>query len=511
MLARLSNRWIAAGLLAVIAGGFGPGARGQASDVAKPTPAVVGSANCAGCHQTPERYAGESLICRMVEYPIWKEKDRHQIAYQVLLGDRSREMGKRLGIDVTDARNSCVRCHGVVPPSGVRPFQFEAKADGVTCIACHGGAEEWIAEHQFPNSPRWRNLTRADKQRLKGMRDLWDPRTRVETCFSCHIGNADENKVLTHAMYAAGHPPLPSIEVASFSEEQPRHWQYLREKPEAIQKHLGFNPNRLEQTELVAVSGLAALSATIRQLVDPPNSAGNESVESSGPDFARYDCAACHHELKVWDRSWRQAREEGHAPGRPAPPAWPRALVRLGLEAADPARAEGWFRGLSTRMEAFDAAMTARPFGDLDRARPIAEAVLKLLDEPLRALDDQTRVKPGQPGRVIDRAEALRLLRRIAPIADELVHDYESARQMAWAFRTIYHEVEPDASKRDPRIVAGLAALDRKLGLSLNAGKSAERRPILEMLGDRLKAMSNYEPAEFRKAIEGLTRALPSD
>lgn len=519
MTARIPVGLIAVGLVAIAAGVRGAAARGQRADegaapgaiASKPTPAIVGSTNCSSCHAHPENYTREiaenTLICRMVEYPIWKVKDHHQMAYQVLLGDRSKEMGKLLGIDVTDTKNSCVQCHGIVAPPEVRPFQFKAETDGVTCVACHGAAEEWLKDHQFPNDPRWRSLTRDEKWRREGMRDLWDPRTRVETCLSCHIGSFRENKILTHAMYAAGHPPLPSIEVAAFSEEQPRHWQYLREKPAAIQQHLGFNPARLEQTELVAVSGLVSLRTTIKHLIDskPDEAAGRAPTL----DFARFDCVACHHELRTWDRSWRQARMEGHSPGRPTPPAWPRALVRLGLEAADPARATTWFAALNERMKAFDVAMTSRPFGDIEKSRPIAQQILRLLDEPLNALGEQARVKPNGTGRVIDRREALRLLHRIGPIASELVHDYESARQIAWAFRTIYWEFEQDPTKRDPRIVELLSKLDRKLGLTLNEDESKERRPVLEMLGARLKAVSDYEPVEFRKDIESLVHQLP--
>ena len=65
------------------------------------------------------------------------------------------------------------------------------------------------------------------------MTDLWDPVRRAETCASCHVGNHDEGKVVTHAMYAAGHPPLPGFETATFGDLEPRHWQYLSEKTPA--------------------------------------------------------------------------------------------------------------------------------------------------------------------------------------------------------------------------------------------------------------------------------------
>ena len=62
------------------------------------------------------------------------------------------------------------------------------------------------------------------------MTDLWDPIVRVRTCVSCHVGNVEQGKVLTHAMYAAGHPPLPGIEASTFAAAMPNHWKPLSQK-----------------------------------------------------------------------------------------------------------------------------------------------------------------------------------------------------------------------------------------------------------------------------------------
>ena len=71
------------------------------------------------------------------------------------------------------------------------------------------------------------------------MIDVRNPVRRAEQCFSCHIGNVEEGKLVTHAMYAAGHPPLPSIEIESFAKQMPRHWRYLDEKVADSQKLVG--------------------------------------------------------------------------------------------------------------------------------------------------------------------------------------------------------------------------------------------------------------------------------
>jgi hypothetical protein len=470
------------------------------------TPNIVGSLNCSSCHGSPEKFPNQQLICRMTEYPIWRDQDRHQIAYEVLLEPRGREIAKRLNIDLSAQDNACVRCHGVSIPQGVDQSQFVAKSDGVTCVACHGAFQEWIQEHQFPNNKKWRSLTRSQKEQLKGMRDLWDPRRRVETCFSCHIGNPSEGKILTHEMYAAGHPPLPSIEVATFSDQQPRHWQILREKDKAIRNDLGFKEGRLEHTELVAVDSLVALRASLKLLTS-----GSEGHAAAPPvlDFARYDCTACHHDLVQSDRSKRQARGSGHAPGRPVPPFWPQALVRIGLEAADPARAAAWFTELQSKLHNLETAMTERPFGNIEKAGPIACDIICWLEEPLDLLEQMVQNKPGNSGRIVDQDTALKMLRALGKHVAERVPDYESARQMAWAFQTIYREWSREPNQPKKEIVDILNRLDQSLVLTLGPGRAGKRTAIADSLADRLKVAANYNPGDFALDFKKLMAELP--
>ena len=51
------------------------------------------------------------------------------------------------------------------------------------------------------------------------------------------ISAITEKKVIAHAMYAAG-SALPGFEPATFSELEPRHWQYLREKTQSQRDRL---------------------------------------------------------------------------------------------------------------------------------------------------------------------------------------------------------------------------------------------------------------------------------
>ena len=137
------------------------------------------------------------------------------------------------------------------------------------CCACHGAYADWVDVHGGLQVAKWRRLTRKQKEDWYGMKDLWDPIKRTQLCLSCHVGNVGQQKFVTHEMYAAGHPPLPSIEVATFSEGMPRHWETWKEKAErltAMKKDIKeyyptYEPEtaKFEQSQLVLVGGTAAL------------------------------------------------------------------------------------------------------------------------------------------------------------------------------------------------------------------------------------------------------------
>src|SRR5262249_59421636 len=128
-------------------------------------------------------------------------------------------------------------------------------------------------------------------------------------CASCHVGNTAEGKVVTHAMYAAGHPPLPGVEIATFSDAMPRHWQYLKEKKPAVQQMLNVDSGTaaFEQTKLVAVSGVLLLREAMNLLGSQAAPATQDAdPRNTWPELAQFDCSACHPELKK--PNWRHHR-----------------------------------------------------------------------------------------------------------------------------------------------------------------------------------------------------------
>jgi hypothetical protein len=422
-------------------------------------------------------------------------------------------MGEVLGIDVTTHR-SCVGCHGIrdqpadpfhdalrPEPGPIRSQQFDRKGDGVSCVACHGAFREWVFEHTAYEDPRWRSLGRKEKERRFGMVDLWDPVTRTKKCLSCHLGSYEDGNVLTHAMYAAGHPPLPGIEVSTFSAAMPNHWEYLREKRQGrrpeVRKALeaAFALDKLEHTELVAVSGLVPLRESVRLFAAQAGSDSKTDLPGARwPDFARFDCYACHHDVNR--PSWRQTRGFPGAPGRPPAPSWPSALVALGVEAANPDRAKSRLAEYDRKLGDFHRALAAQPFGNKDRAVSAAKALASWTDEVLGDLGKTT----------IGRASALRMLGRICRVERSEVPDYDAARQLFWAFRAIYGELEPGAGPDSPAERV-LRRMDEELGFSLpSAGKQV---PIEDTLAKRLKAVTDFDPAVFQAGLAELAGLLP--
>jgi hypothetical protein len=486
-----------------------PGAAGAQPDAKPPTKYIMPFSNCTQCHTAPERYKKDfdagHLLCRMSEATIWTTNDKHKIAAVVLQGDRGKAMGERLGIKVAES-TSCTNCHGINVTGAEVPPTFAREENGVTCVACHGAFVDWIEKHTIPNNPLWRGNTRRQKEERFGMTDLWDPVTRAAKCASCHIGSPEEQKVVTHAMYAAGHPPLPGLEVATFSEAQPRHWQYLREKPAAIQKELGFNPAKREQTDLVVASGIVALRDAMRlYAAEARDDTLVKEPETHWPDFARFDCYACHHDLKV--PSWRQERGYGaRTPGRPPVPAWPDVLVQLGLTVSDPNGTKGELSNYRHARDAFYAATASRPFSDRQQSAAAAQNLADWADGVSKELRDVFE----DPQRVVvDGKMSVRLLHQLCQMALTAPLDFDSARQIAWSFQIIYKETQafdPGVFK-DPALGKLVDSLIKDLHMALPS--AGEQKKIADSLPARLSAVFDFDPDAFQAHFAAMAQHLP--
>jgi hypothetical protein len=261
--------------------------------------ALQGSASCASasCHNAEGLggYRGREYACALERDAQHQAKDKHVRAYEVLFEPRSRQIEQRLSglASAQEARPEsnvlCLRCHvhpgALAQPSraieGVRQLRLE---DGVSCEACHGPAERWLAAHFRPG---WVSLSAAAR-RAQGMIDNCSVSGRARACVDCHVGRAGMD--VNHDLIAAGHPRL-HFEFSSYHYFLHKHWDYaqeLRDRPDF-------------EARAWAVGQLASAKAALDLLA-----VRAESRRGPWPEFAEYDCFSCHHDLK--EKSWRQQR-----------------------------------------------------------------------------------------------------------------------------------------------------------------------------------------------------------
>jgi Cytochrome c554 and c-prime len=483
---------------------------------------------CIGCHQAPPDAGKKPApyntdFARLSEYATWKTEDRHAQAYAVLKGPRGQRIGRLLGIDVTNVKEGamCLGCHATNFLPGHEGDGFYL-GDGVSCDGCHGPAGRWISEHSL-KWQSWRKLSPGQKA-ARDMFDVRDPWKRADLCTSCHVGSPAEGKVVTHAMYAAGHPPLASFELASFSKNLPPHWSdlaatkyFMNAREEKVRKDYRLETARYQHTMLVLAGSVVVARKAMELLAARAEmgplahkygaSAGwpppwlqdyfkqearkrwpeleigeklkamlkielPDKVAERWPEvaMAQSDCYACHHELK--SPSWRQARGYHGRPGRPQFQSWSLTLAALTLTSEERQEHDSLLKGLR---DAFDA----RPFG---ASGAVAAAAKKLAtffaERSYREIhvDDKlarswlTKLTSSVPPAHADSARSSDDS-RAKHAAHEYV-DYDGARQIAWAFRAIYldHWNEKNQLAKGQDVLGILKELDRSLNLSVDSG-----------------------------------------
>jgi hypothetical protein len=462
-----------------------------------PKALYFGTKACIECHDQKEVRKG--LLCSCQEYPIWKEKDKHRDAYLVLGGERSklieRNLGWKEGQAMTD--ESCRACHGVIITDEKRKHESFMLEEGVSCVICHGAYEDWVDPHgSYLNRKKWRELSRTERETEKGMTDLWNPVRRTELCASCHIGNHKEKKFITHEMYAAGHPPLPGFEVALFGEEMPRHWILQRKKDPQAQKDLQYNGTDRELTRLLLVGAATSLRESMRLLHSQAVECqkGKDDTDKASLDLSNFDCYACHHDLK--SKSWRQERGFSGKPGRVPMRPWPTALIKLAIHhaAVDDAEAKKLLDEFAARLKALRDTCDAQPYGDAAKVAPAAKA----LDEWANTLADRLNKKP------CDSATARRIVLQLPALYKADLLDYDSARQVAWAFKIMYDELEEKPETRN-KIADVLALMEKQLKLKLPSGSTTN---LLDDLAVGMKVRNEYDPEEFRRSLSRLADLL---
>jgi hypothetical protein len=245
------------------------------------TSPLQGSRSCATsvCHGGVELHKPQS------EFTTWLSLDPHARAYDTLLNARARTIAENLWADRTVAHEAplCLKCH--VDPNYERARPSFRQQDGVGCESCHGAAESWQQNHYRPG---WQRRGMNDTESLPG---------RARICVDCHVG-VPGNEV-DHDLIAAGHPAL-RFEFATYFANLPPHWDVAKDKATP-----DFEARAWVAGQLVTASRAMELLA---HRADPDSG-------KIWPEFAEFDCFACHHDLQA--SSWRQtnAHLENRRPG----------------------------------------------------------------------------------------------------------------------------------------------------------------------------------------------------
>jgi hypothetical protein len=448
-----------------------------------------GNSRCYRCHEQPSDFdinTGVTNFVELTEAKDWTTKDKHGSALINVTGTSlGKQMLKRLKIAASEIEHEsqCTSCHS--NQHWVEKHDDYAgltaniigRESGVTCESCHGPSAQWDLKH---SDSQWR-LIAPDVKAQHGMTDLRNPVVRAETCYSCHIGNAEEGKIVTHEMYAAGHPPLPSVELDAFIEQMPAHWTSINDKKNFTHRdrYLALNQYVQGSAKLdeIILNALVAYRTSLQLIVDI-STKGNQYA---WPELGVYDCYGCHHELK--SPSWRGFALPGIAPGRPQFHLWPTTLIALD---------NGNHNVLQSAARQLRDNLNKHPFGN-------AKSISTDIGPLIAALTAAINRKLASPASKTDAKQAITAL---CQLATKQTGSFESARQIAWAIQSVHRDSQlPD----NTQINSALEKLTTLLMLEFPAGPTL---PTSTNQQSNQTAVSKYEPVKFKMIIAEITTAL---
>lgn len=279
-------------------------------------PKFVGSSSCAtaACHGG---LAGRKIVG--AEHPRWVTRDPHARAYSVLLDDLSKQMAAQLKLSNNTAHESaeCLICHSPATIAKESTTVRHAPQAGVDCEQCHGAAEYWLTPHKWKD---WKTRPAEEKQRL-GYNNLADVLTRAKLCTECHVGGHDRD--VNHNLIAAGHPRL-NFELSTFHANWPKHWPRKTDDnnhPVSVAK-----PGDAESSSSLFEAKLWAVGQVVTAQRSLELLSHRATKVESWPEFAEWNCSACHHEFESSTR-WQTPVLEKRSRDAFGWNSWPYAML----------------------------------------------------------------------------------------------------------------------------------------------------------------------------------------
>lgn len=457
-----------------------------------------GSASCSGCHSGQGNFQSDVFdrIC-LNEYQVWSKSDLHASAYASLTNDRGNSIGRRLNKDVHDAATGCIQCHGVATELPANLYDDQTRQgllkNGIDCEACHGPSANWIGPHSQYRPRKYPQFhdDQVEKKTTMGWIDVRSAVTRAELCVSCHQGSSEHGRVITHDMYAAGHPPLTGFELETFADKMPRHWRYAREKSNG-------EPS-FERTRNLLVAAIVSMRMSVELTV---TDAAAPTQSGRWPELARLDCFACHHELQA---PGVRPVQSGF-PGRPPIVVGCMPLIRVAAGVANKSAAGE----LDTLVNQLTSPFEDSPFGDPGAIAQRGKAIIAWC----RPLEDRLASMKftGQQARSV--------LRQISEQAAVDDRDYDTARQLIGAWVVCYRELVADNRSGMPanaQIENSFQAVDQKWRRFIEpipfVRKCGDDPPVKRDFDETLQYQFtnriDFDPARFRVFMSKLASKVP--
>lgn len=407
-------------------------------------------------------------------------------------------------------RDNCLTCHAgyQAGASGFDLADLDQARLGIDCLYCHqlGDNSDWVAPHQLPE--KWRLLPPEQKE-AAGLRALVGTSNQANLCFDCHVGNRSKNMFVSHEMYAAGHPPIPSIELQQFCQEMPQHWQSPSQLYKSLKNYEGRDeyfqknyPGLLQtttadkvfwNTRKMLVGALAARKKSLDLIIESANA-------HLWADYSLYDCAACHHELQ--SASYRQLRGFPGAPGRPRQHEWPDAILTIAYRFYGGGGQQG--RQVWAKMRQMESQLTAQfseqPFGDPDRVRPVAEA---LRSQVVAAIEMVERTP-------VDARIANGVLLGLSRTPEDKLVTYDAARQVVWAMQTIVEELAAEGLPVNEQVAAIVKSLGEPATAGIETKIPSGRKTFIYPKGLEadLQRRADFSPARLQMRLNQINQML---
>ena len=476
----------------------------------------IGVKECAACHSAPSpiyQNRGLTRFVRLVESNEWLRWDKHAYAYQLVRLDKPKQKSNELSREITtklnykdgDFERNCLTCH-----AGLNANEDYSNRDvkldlelGVRCESCHGpGSEYTKREHHQQTS--WRGLKPEEKSEL-GMWDLTSPSTAASVCLSCHLGNIAENRFVTHAMYAAGHPVLPPFDLQVFLNAMPPHWKTIQEKS-GFGNTLDPNDPQLEAKYISAHYDITGspeeLRAAIKESYDKTrrsmmgglvaNDVGLDLIHQAAAktetwgDYSNYNCMGCHQELK---KNSSAVRLDSRIPGRPFPANW------LTLDYPK-IHASGQETHETLRRELL-ASFNAVPFGD-------AQRINQLRDRQRQSFEERFLDRRKVERQVMSKEDVLKWLQFLTQSRQDSMNDFWVARQTAWMVCVAIDELVEHKAIAVETVDATKKELQKLLRLEL---PMKQTESVLDSQSDILETANRFDSARCGVLLKALVQA----